>query len=328
MLQQTRVDTVIAYYERFLHRFPDIQALAAADQEDVLKHWEGLGYYRRIDHLHRAAQMISEDDGVIPSSAEELRRYPGVGDYTAAAIASIAFNQREAAVDGNIARVLSRLLGLCDSVRSTRGLTLLRDRASQLLSANRPGDFNQAWMDLGSAICTPRSPNCPACPLRPWCVAARDGLATMLPVRMTDSDRRPTEVAAVAGILVDGGKMLVRRRPIGGLWSGLWEFPTLDLEGRKSAVRRLRRLIDQTGFSLVGRVRSAGRVKHQLTHRSLTFYVYVACVEPANGLVRTLRPWRWVTNRGWKRLAVSTAHRKVFDSAQLAVTAAGVVRVG
>ncbi|MEK7731696.1 MAG: A/G-specific adenine glycosylase, partial [Planctomycetota bacterium] len=240
MLQQTRVETVRAQYERFLRRFPTIGRLARADHEDVLKHWEGLGYYRRILHLHRAARMVCENGGVIPDNAEALRALPGVGEYTAAAIASIAFNRPEAAVDGNVARVLSRLFGVTQDVRSPVGKSRIRDLARSLLSQQRPGDFNQAWMDLGSLVCTPKAPRCDACPLRAHCLAAENGDPEFYPVREAARNRIPKTVSLVVAIFVREGKMLVRRRERGGLWSGLWEFPTLELPFGAQPLRYVR----------------------------------------------------------------------------------------
>ncbi|MCH7849578.1 MAG: A/G-specific adenine glycosylase, partial [Planctomycetes bacterium] len=182
MLQQTRVDTVLNYYERFLKRFPDVPALARASREVVLKHWEGLGYYRRVVHLHEAAKQLAADGAAIPNSSHELRRLPGVGPYLAAAIASIAFGERAAAVDGNVARVISRLMGVTDDVQSGPGRRTIQSLADQLIPPGRPGDFNQAWMDLGSAVCTSRSPDCDACPLSGECVALATGMTDELPV--------------------------------------------------------------------------------------------------------------------------------------------------
>jgi len=224
MLQQTRVETVRAYYERFLRRFPTIGRLARADHEDVLKHWEGLGYYRRILHLHRAAQMVCDNGGIIPDHAAALRTLPGVGEYTAAAIASIAFNRPEAAIDGNVARVLSRLYGVTQDVRSPVGSSRIRDLARSLLSRQRPGDFNQAWMDLGSLVCTPKGPSCHSCPLRAHCVAAKYGDAEFYPVREAARNQKTKAVSLVAAIFVNEERMLVRRRGGGGLFSGVREF--------------------------------------------------------------------------------------------------------
>jgi A/G-specific adenine glycosylase len=308
MLQQTRVETVLDYYERFLRRFPTLRDLADADHQDVLKLWEGLGYYRRILHLHRAARSIRDAGGTIPATSAGLRSLPGVGDYTAAAIASIAFNEPVAAVDGNVARVLARLFAIDDDIRAAATKTHITKLAQALLSPKRPGDFNQAWMDLGSSVCTPKSPRCPLCPLASLCRAAATGLADALPV--IASNGKPAKQALVASIFMHDRKMLVRRRAEGGLWSGLWEFPTIKCVGRAAPSGLVRQLMDVEGLTPLGRPRKVGVVRHELTHRSLSFHVFAIPVRDApHSRRRTDR--RWVTARMFERLAVSTAHRRI-----------------
>ncbi len=335
MLQQTRVETVIKYYERFLRRFPTLRRLAEADHEDALKQWEGLGYYRRILHLHRAARMVCDRGGVIPDTVEGLRTLPGVGEYTAAAIASIAFNRPEAAVDGNVARVLARLFRVTEDVRTTAGKSRIRGLARSLLPARRPGDFNQAWMDLGSLVCTPKAPRCGVCPLRSQCTAAARGDPELYPVRDAARNHRPKDVSLVVTIFVHEGKMLVRRREHGGLWSGLWEFPTIELpagtrpiHGHQSRERQrpdsasaarvierryVRRLAREMGVMISERPTSVAEVRHQLTHRSLRFHVYVSRAEPMDGT--TQAKVRWVSVRSFQGLPVSTAHRRILAAA-------------
>ncbi len=325
MLQQTRVETVIEYYERFLRRFPTIGRLARAGHEEVLKHWEGLGYYRRILHLHRAARMVCDNGGVIPNNAEALRALPGVGEYTAAAIASIAFERPEAAVDGNVARVLSRLFGVTQDVRSPVGKSRIRDLARSLLSRQRPGDFNQAWMDLGSLVCTPKAPRCDACPLRAHCLAAENGNPEFYPVREAARNQKPKTVSLVVAIFLCEGKMLVRRRERGGLWSGLWEFPTAELAIGAQPARYVRRLAAEMGVSISEHAKKVAEVRHQLTHRSLCFHVYVNRAEPVDGT--TSANTRWVNVRSFQRLPVSTAHRRIFAAADTATVVEGCVKI-
>ena len=318
MLQQTRVETVSKYYERFLRRFPSIGRLARADHEDVLKHWEGLGYYRRILHLHRAARMVCENGGVIPDNAEALRALPGVGEYTAAAIASIAFDQPEAAVDGNVARVVARLFGITEDVRTTASKSRIGGLAQSLLPRDRPGEFNQAWMDLGSMVCTPKAPRCDACPLRAHCLAAENGDPECFPVREAARNQKPKAVSLVVAIFVREGKMLVRRRERGGLWSGLWEFPTVELPIGAQPVRYVRRLAREMGVIISERPSKVAEVRHRLTHRSLRFQVYGSSARPVDG--RTTANTRWVNVRSFQRLPVSTAHRRIFSSVPLCNT--------
>jgi len=314
MLQQTRVDTVAEYYERFLRRFPTIDTLARARHDSVLKLWEGLGYYRRALNLHRAARQLRHERREIPRDFAGLRRLQGIGDYTAAAVASIAFGERRAAVDGNVARVIARLFGIETDVLSSRGKAEVAAVAEELTPRGRPGDFNQAWMDLGTAICTPRVPGCPRCPLRRECVAARTGRTDELPVR--DGGRRGRavpRVALVAAIFVHEGMLFVRRRPQGGLWSGLWEFPSEVHRDGRSVRGLVKSLANSAGLTLHGGSEAAGRVAHRLTHRALTFDVHLAGVVERG---ETPPHKRWVSQRQIDGLSLSTAHRRILEVAR------------
>ena len=224
MLQQTRVETVIPYYDRWMERFPTVEALADVDEESVLKAWEGLGYYSRARNLHRSALIVRERlGGVIPRDSQGLRMLPGIGEYSAGAIASIAYGEVVPAVDGNVRRVLSRLFDLEDPPDAN-----LRKRAGELVDPDRPGDWNQALMELGATVCTPRSPQCSACPLTGECRALAEGTQELRPV----SKRRPrvrTVCYAVVVVLNPAGEVLMVRRPPEGLLGGLWEFPAVEI---------------------------------------------------------------------------------------------------
>jgi A/G-specific adenine glycosylase len=311
MLQQTRVETVVPYYQRFLTRFPTVAALAAADFDEVLKSWEGLGYYRRILHLHRAAGAVVEAGGIVPDTVEGLEALPGVGAYTARAVASIAFGRPAAAVDGNVARVISRLFGLDADPRTTGGKQTVQRIADQLLHQTRPGDFNQAWMDLGSMICTPRDPQCPQCPMENVCRAARSGDAARLPLRGTQ--RQVQKIVVAVGMFHDQGRLLVQRRPTGGLWSGLWEFPSVEVTSGGGIQSVVRTLASDVGVTLAGEPRKMAMVRHELTHRSIRFEAFLAEVAERNG---RMRGRRWVDTQGFEKLAVSTAHRRVWQAVQ------------
>ena len=222
MLQQTRAEAVAPRYEAFLSRFPTVEALAAADEEAVLKAWEGMGYYSRARNLRRAAMEVVRRGG-FPQSAKEWQKLPGVGAYTAAAVASIAFGEAAPALDGNQARVLSRLLAFDETVDTPQRL---RKPAEALIDRERPGDYNQALMDLGSGICTPRAPKCETCPVAAFCAARAGGDAESYPRLPPPIARREVEVTVVLAYL--GGRVLVRRRPSKGLLAGLWEFPNFS----------------------------------------------------------------------------------------------------
>ena len=218
MLQQTRVDTVLPYFERFIARFPDIQSLAEAEQAEVFRLWEGLGYYSRARNLHKAAKVLKhEHNGEFPSTIKELESLPGVGRYTAAAIASIAFNLPVAAVDGNIKRIYARLLNYHGIYGSPVFDKTIADFAKELLPSDRPGDFTQALMDLGSAICTPRQPNCLNCPLQSDCLATQNGTQDQLPVKAKKAPIPHYDVCVA--VIEENGKILLKKRPEKGLLS-------------------------------------------------------------------------------------------------------------
>lgn len=310
MLQQTRVETVRAYYERFMKRFPTVHDLAIADHDAVLKHWEGLGYYRRATFLHAAAQRIAANGGTMPRDAASLRELPGVGEYVAGAVASIAYGERVAAVDGNVARVLARLMAIEEDVLGRTGRERVAALAAQLVPPDRPGDFNQAWMDLGSMVCTPRSPRCSACPLADCCRAFASDRADQLPVR--DGGRRDREVPQVdtlVGVFRCRGRWMVRRRKRGGLWSGLHEFPSADVDSTPVSNGAMDQFVAECGVRPRGKPAIIGTVSHRLTHRSIRFHVIVveatsrpACIDPA---------LQWVSGDELDRLSMSTAHRRI-----------------
>ncbi len=226
MLQQTRVDTVIPYYERFISRFPSLSSLAAADEPEVLKLWEGLGYYSRARNLLKGARQVMEQfHGILPEDPALLRRISGIGPYTAGAVASIAYNIPVPAVDGNVLRVYSRIFGIRENIQLPVVRKQLEDTAAALVPSSRPGDYNQAVMDLGATICVPGTPDCGRCPLSAFCSAFSAGDAADLPV--IPGKVPPKVVRWTVPVLCSGGCTLVRRRTE-SLLQGLWCFPLLD----------------------------------------------------------------------------------------------------
>lgn len=225
MLQQTRVDTVIDYYYRFMEWFPTIQALADAPDDQLLKAWEGLGYYSRARNLKIAAQQIvSEFGGEMPKTIAEIRQLKGIGPYTAGAIGSIAFQIAEPAIDGNVMRVVSRLFEIDDDIAKASSRKIFEEAMYAIIHQKRPGDFNQAMMDLGSSICTPTSPNCVACPLQAYCLSYKNGTMTNFPVKT--KKLKPKDVYYVAGIMENSQKeFLLEQRASKGLLANMWLFP-------------------------------------------------------------------------------------------------------
>ena len=256
MLQQTTVPAVIPYFEKWMEVYPTVKDLSDAEPSQVLRSWEGLGYYSRARNLHSAArEIVANYGGIIPENPGELKTLPGIGDYTAAAIASIAFGVRAAALDANNLRVWSRLLASSNEKRIKRVF-------ARTLPPDRPGDFNQALMDLGSSVCTPKNPDCPACPLSPWCRAFRTGTVSDYPQKKA----RPgtTHIEAAIGIIVRDEKVLVQKRPDTGLMAGLWEFPGGKIgkairggEGAHGSVGEKARRGDKAGIG-VSEYRSVG----------------------------------------------------------------------
>jgi A/G-specific adenine glycosylase len=273
MLQQTRVETVIPYYKRWLARFPTVEALAAAPPDEALKLWEGLGYYSRARNLHAAAQTVAaEFGGKVPATAAELRRLPGVGRYTAGAIASIAFGADEAAVDGNVKRVLARVYNVRRDVSSPAGEAALWEMAERLAPKGRAADFNQALMDLGATVCLPKAPDCPACPLLGMCEAQRLGLQEKRPVVR---QKAPSpHYTVTAGVVRKNGRVLIAQRPADRLLGGLWEFPGGKREPGESLPDCLRRELREEAGIEVDVGRPVLTLRHAFTHFKITLYVY------------------------------------------------------
>jgi A/G-specific adenine glycosylase len=273
MLQQTRVETVIPYYESWMTHFPTLSSLAEASQQQVLTIWEGLGYYSRARNLHRAAQIVVNEMGAeIPQDVKSLQKLPGIGSYTAGAIASIAFGLDEPALDGNIRRVLSRVFDVREPARSPEGEHKLWKLATENLPIGKASDYNQALMDLGSLVCTPKSPDCPECPLIDLCQAHALGVQEERPV----SKPKPKipHHTVTAAVIQQQGKVLITQRPPDGLLGGLWEFPGGKLEGGESLQDCLKREIcEELGIQInVGA--HLGEYQHAYTHFRVTLHAF------------------------------------------------------
>lgn len=273
MLQQTQVATVVPYYHRWLRRFPTLRALARAESDEVLRVWEGLGYYARAHNLRRAArEVVARHRGRVPRDVQALRALPGVGRYTAGAIASIAFGLDAAVLDGNIKRVLARVFDVRDDVRSSRGERRLWDLAERLVPKGRAGAYNQALMDLGATVCLARAPRCPACPLAQMCRARRLGVQSQRPVARLA--RKLPHYQVAAAIVRRGPRVLITQRPARGLLPGLWSFPSVRAlrQGQKLLLLKAT-LRDQLGLRVqVGRPRV--RAEHAYSHFRITLQAF------------------------------------------------------
>ena len=314
MLQQTRAETVVPYYERFLTRFPTVHALADASLEEVLKAWEGLGYYARARNLHAAArQIVTAQGDRIPDTFEGLLDLPGVGHYIAGAVASIAFGRDVAAVDGNVRRVLCRVFEIREDASRSGVQRKLKALATSLLPPGRAGAFNEGLMELGATVCTPRAPQCGRCPLRELCRACASGEPEALPVRRPHRRIPHYDVAAAVTIRDDGddGRVLVAQRKADDMLGGLWEFPGGKCEDGETLPKCLaREMREELGVEIeVGEPLAV--VKHAYTHFRITLHAF--CCRLVAGEPRCLdcAAFRWVTEDELDALPMSVADRRV-----------------
>lgn len=315
MLQQTRTETVAGYYMRFLSLFPTVNALAAAPEEAVLKAWEGLGYYSRARNLHRAAQTVAAAyDGVFPGSYEAIRALPGVGDYTAAAVASIAFGLPYPAIDGNLTRVISRVHGIREDV----GIPSVRRRIEALarehIDPERPGDWNQALMDIGATICVPGTPECAACPLADICDARAEDDAELLPVRA--AAKPPVPVAVGVGLVTCGDRILMQRRDA-ALLRGLWVFFLTEGDSSREAMRKKLRSL---GLDAVFK-RDLGEARHVFTHRIWNMKLYHFEVAQLS----SVRGFAWTDAEALRTLPLPTAMKAAKNAAEAILNAAACI---
>ncbi|OYT74771.1 MAG: A/G-specific adenine glycosylase [Armatimonadetes bacterium JP3_11] len=308
MLQQTQTATVIPYFERFLARFPTVQALAAAPLEEVLRYWEGLGYYARARNLHKAAQQIAQNGGQLPTTAEQLRKLPGIGAYTASAIASIAYGQPTPVVDGNVTRVLARLLWLKGDLKTTAAQKQLWQLSAQTIDPQRPGDFNQAMMELGSTICTPTQPRCSECPVSHLCAAYQRNQPTAVP---EPSRRPPTRQRVdVSAMIMREGRFLLAQRAPEGLWGGLWEFPRATRQGRESLETVAARAAAQVGLHAEP-VRILTQVKHAVTSSRIQLYGYLCTWQSGEAQSGEYVNLVWVAPAELAHYALSAPQRRL-----------------
>ncbi len=310
MLQQTRVETVVPYWQRFMARFPSAQSLAEAPLDDVLAHWSGLGYYRRARLLHEGARAVVRDHGgALPRDPSARRALPGIGAYTAGAIGSIAFELPEPIVDGNVARVFSRLERIETPLGERSTERLLWEHAAQLALGERPGDLNQALMELGARVCTPLNAKCGACPLREDCRARRDGVVDELPVPAKKKPPKPVSLVALVARTPDDALWLTRSD--GSLFGGLWGFPLIEGSGRKLASALAESMALRGTLSR----RASGSIVHVLSHRALSVEVF-ALREAAGVSTESLRP---VAEDDLGTLGIASLTRKILGATRASV---------
>lgn len=314
MLQQTQMDRAVVYFNRFLRRFPDVRALAAASEEEVLRLWEGLGYYSRARNLLKAArEVVSGHDGRIPSDSASLSALPGVGPYTVGAVLSIAHNQDVPAVDANVERVLARCFDLAESPRDPSGRKLFADLARSLIPSGRARDFNQALMELGALVCAPRSPACVPCPLSGICRALSVGTVRERPA--LPKAKAPVQIGMGTAVILHEGLVFVQKRGPGGVWAGLWEFPGGQVEpGEFPEETALREVREETGFEVEARGKLAV-IRHAYTRYRVTMHAYLtgfpAGVEPPRPRLTAATSCRWAALTDLAELAFPTVMRKL-----------------
>ncbi|MBM4091981.1 MAG: A/G-specific adenine glycosylase [Planctomycetes bacterium] len=313
MLQQTQVATVIPFFERFMARFPTVGHLATADEQEVLRFWEGLGYYRRARQLHAAARILAADHaGQFPSSIEQVRKLPGVGRYTAGAILSIALDQRHAILESNTVRLLSRLIALREDVTSSGAQRHLWALAGILLPRKNVGDFNQAMMELGSTVCTVRQPACDRCPLAALCATNAQQLQDRIPLAKRKTRYVPVREAAV--VIRCGGRVLLRQYGPGERWTGLWDFPRFELSATRGAAiaRELAaKVVDATGIT-IAMPRQFATFKHGVTRHRITLFCFETTCARAAGATRY--PTTWVAPDDLPTYPMNVTGRKISQS--------------
>lgn len=330
MLQQTQMERGVSYFNRWMERFPDIPTLAAADEEEVLRQWEGLGYYSRARYILEAARKImSEHSGVFPADLESIRALPGVGPYTAGAVASIAFGEKLPCVDANVERVISRVFDVDTPVKQDPAAGIIRRWALRLVPEGKAREHNQAMMELGALVCR-KKPRCAACPLALFCESLHLGIAEQRPVPGKKAVIKP--VLAVTGVLRCGDRVFVQKRPPSGVWGNLWEFPGGRVEADESPEQAsVREFMEETGFA-VRVARRFGIIRHGYTTYRLTLHCFglELAQDPTTGLPPTPRltaatEARWVLPHELDALAMPAAHRKLADKLFGAQTGSGAV---
>ncbi|NEU31880.1 A/G-specific adenine glycosylase [bacterium LRH843] len=312
MLQQTRVDTVIPYYRAFMRKFPTAKALAEASEDDILKAWEGLGYYSRVRNLQTAVREVVEQyNGVVPDTREQISTLKGVGPYTAGAILSIAYGKPEPAVDGNVMRVLSRVLFIEEDIAKASTRKRFERILYELISKEDPSSFNQGLMELGALICTPTSPGCLLCPVRLYCKAQAEGNQASLPIKSKKKKPVPKQMAAVI-IRNECGEILIEKRPETGLLARLWQFPNIETTNIVHQVDELKEAVLE-GYNLMIELETPVQtVEHVFSHLIWNITVYETNVAGRPTIETETR--KWVKKTELEQYAFPVSHQKIIQS--------------
>jgi A/G-specific adenine glycosylase len=316
MLQQTQIDRVINYFQRWMQAFPHVRALAAASQDQVFSLWEGLGYYNRARNLHRAAKLVTDQlGGELPRDHASWLALPGVGPYTAAAVCAIAFNQPHAVVDANVERIFARVFDLDRPVRQRATASFIREQALRLTPSAQARQFSQALMELGALVCQPRRPRCSACPLHDVCEARRLDIVLERPIPAKAVKYIP--IAVATGVLMAQGLIYIQKRPATGVWAGLWEFPGGSIEGPETPQQALvREYLEETGFAIQA-LQKLAVIQHGYTKYRVTLHCF-SCALPENRptpppILTAAQEYRWVRPEKLADLAFPAGHRKLID---------------
>lgn len=310
MLQQTRVDTVIPYFNRFMEQFPTVESLAGADEEAVMKAWEGLGYYSRVRNLQSAVKEVAESyGGVVPADKDEFLSLKGVGPYTGGAVLSIAYGLPEPAVDGNVMRVMSRILTIWDDIAKPSARKIFEQAVRKIMYEEDPSSFNQALMELGATICTPTSPACLLCPVQNHCQAFEEGVQRELPVKTKKKSDKKIRMGAVV-LEAPDGTVLIEKRPSSGLLANLWQFPNMELPTGINPRSALEAYVEaEYGLNACIQPEKATDIIHVFSHLTWEIDVYIGTIDAKAEKERT----KFVSKEDVETYAFSVSHQKIWQ---------------
>ncbi|RYM00014.1 A/G-specific adenine glycosylase [Sporolactobacillus sp. THM7-7] len=309
MLQQTQVDTVIPYYQKFMDRFPTVYDLAEAPEQTVLKYWEGLGYYSRARHLQQGVREVAEKyDGQVPRGKTDLLSIQGIGPYTAGAILSIAFNEPAPAVDGNVMRVMSRIFLIDEDIAKAKTKKTFARIVGELIAETDPSAFNQSLMDLGAMICHPKNPSCSICPVKKYCLAYDEGAEMEYPVKSGKAKARPIDYAV---LLIDdeAGRFLIEQRPDKGLLAGLWQFPMIALQPEDGA-EHLQKVFEEKYGWYVPLKKAPFSYTHRFSHLIWHLSLYLGHLDSA---IKAGKRRKWADRSEWDAYPFPVPHQKVIE---------------